>query len=299
MRYSSNPVEELEHLPEAWRVEMRRGLRRLRAGEYARAEAHFARAHRWAPDRPEVLGALGRERLRQGDVTEAARLLEAAWRADPSLISVAGAWARCLGVHLGRPDDARAVLDEAAARDDSLLLLVRAEIEVEAGRAEAARTAAEQALAAAADPGERSAAAAALARAHNLAGIELCAAGEVEAALFLFKRAADADPLWSGPHVNLGAAFARLDRRDRAIASYRRALELDADNPTAHQGLALLLRATGDGSGAERHLRRVIDLRPRDREALRALADLLARDGRYLEAAVFAERAMAGDEGEP
>jgi len=249
-------------MPEAWRVEMRRGLRRLRAGEFARAEVHFARAHRWAPDRPEVLAALGRERLRQGDVAEAARLLEAAWRGDPTLISVAAAWARCLGVHLARPDDARTVLDQAGGDHDPLLLLVRAEVEVEAGHAAAAMAAAEAAMAAADSDGERASATAALARAHNLAGMQRAAAGELEAALFVFRRAAALDPGWSGPHVNMGAAFARLGRRDRARAAYRQAIALDPGNPVAHYDLGLLLAGDGDPGEAAAALAIACELDP-------------------------------------
>src|SRR6185436_11385550 len=83
---------------EPWRGELRRGLERLRDGEFADAEAHFARAHRMAPDRAEVCFALGRERLRRGDFDQAEVLLRQAWQLDPSLVSAAAFLARCLGV---------------------------------------------------------------------------------------------------------------------------------------------------------------------------------------------------------
>ncbi len=69
-------------LPEAWQLELRRGLNSLRAGEFERAESHFLRAHRWAPKIPEVCYALGRERLRHGDVEQAEELLRTAWEGD-------------------------------------------------------------------------------------------------------------------------------------------------------------------------------------------------------------------------
>jgi len=87
---------------EPWRGELRRGLERLRDGEFADAEAHFARAHRMAPDRAEVCFALGRERLRRGDFDQAEVLLRQAWQLDPSLVSAAAFLARCLGVDTPR-----------------------------------------------------------------------------------------------------------------------------------------------------------------------------------------------------
>src|SRR5262245_46260920 len=98
---------------EAWRLDLERGMESLAAGEPHRAEAHFARAYRRAPDRPEVLFALGRERLREGRLEEAEPLLRGAWQKSPRLASAATALARCLGLGLGRLADAYQVIDEA------------------------------------------------------------------------------------------------------------------------------------------------------------------------------------------
>ena len=364
-----------QELPEAWRTELRRGLRSLRAGEFECAESHFARAHRWAPDRPEVCYALGRERLRRGEAAQAESLLRAAWDGDRSLVSAAATLARCLALHLDRFDDALSVLEEIEAAHGELALVhvVRSEVLLERGSLGAARTAARAALDGAVgaerDPASATtldAARAALARVENQEGIDLAARGELDAALFCFKRAVDLDSSWSGPHVNMGAIFAQIGNVERARVSYETAVETDPQNPLGYYNLGILLADLGDlqslqsarwafetavelapalsdartaladvclalgdvdravtelativdegpdradawvnlgaalsvrddRKGAEAAWRRALRLEPEHVGACCRLADLLARDGRYLEAAILARRAQEID----
>ncbi|HLU66960.1 MAG TPA: tetratricopeptide repeat protein [Kofleriaceae bacterium] len=316
-------------LVEPWRGELRRGLERLRRGEYGAAEAHFARAHRLAPDRAEVAFALGRERLRQGDLDQAEQLLTAAWRRDPTLLSAGAFLARCVG--LERRDHARAhaILDEARAHHGPapLLAVVEAEILLDEGRVDEARRLAEEVAGSPAPDAAQAAARALLARVHNHEGLARVEAGEPESALFAFRRAADLDPEWSAPHSNLGAAFEALGRDDRARAAYQRALAIDPDSQTALYNLARLLRRQGEGRAAldliepaataggadpdllvllaelhaeagargpaEECLRRALAVAPQHGAAKLHLADLLMRDGRYIEAAQLAREAQA------
>jgi tetratricopeptide (TPR) repeat protein len=355
---------------EPWRCELRRGLERLRAGEFAAAEAHFARAHRLAPERAEACFALGRERLRGGDLDQAESLLGEAWRRDPSLLSAAAFLARCLGLERGDMAAARAVLSDAAGRHGRVapLCVVEAELFLEEGRGAEARAAAEEALADEdAGDGAREAARALLARVLNQEGIARASGGDAEAALFAFRRAADLDPEWSAPLCNLGAAFEIVGRAERAQSSYERALGLDPDNATARFNLARLLRqrglaeaalallergghggvlgpseptelvalraeiyiesgqvdratdllgdavasapehpgdwvdlaggwhAAGDRERAEDCLRIALELDPTHVGAKLRLADLLVREGRYVEAAQLACSAQAAD----
>jgi tetratricopeptide (TPR) repeat protein len=245
----SKPQEPLE----PWRSELRRGLERLREGEFAAAEAHFQRAHRMAPHRAEACFALGRERLRVGDLDQAEVLLREAWRRDPSLLSAAAFLARCLGLERGDLAAARAVLREASLLHGRVapICVVEAELFLEEEMPDEARVAAEEALAdPAAGDGARDAARALLARVHNQEGIGRAAGGDAEAALFAFRRAAELDPEWSAPLCNLGAAFEIVGRVDRAQSSYERALAIDADNVTARFNLARLLRGRGQTSAA-------------------------------------------------
>jgi tetratricopeptide (TPR) repeat protein len=245
----TKPEEPLE----PWRSELRRGLERLRDGDFEAAQAHFVRAHRLAPDRAEACFALGRERLRSGDLEQAESLLREAWRRDPSLLSAAAFLARCIGLERGDLDAARAVLREAQAVHGQVapLCVIEAELFLEEGRGDEARAAAEHALADdAAGDGAREAARALLARVHNQDGISRASTGDAEAALFAFRRAAELDPEWSAPLCNLGAAFEIIGRAERAQSSYERALAVDPDNATARFNLARLLRHRGLVSAA-------------------------------------------------
>jgi Flp pilus assembly protein TadD len=321
-----------QRVGEPWRLEFRRGLEILRAGNFGQAAEHFARAHRLAPERAEVCYALGRERLRAGRVEEAESLLRAAWETNPNLLSAASALARCLGLYLSRYDEAEQVLGAAARRagdvgtDRAVLEVVRAELALEQNRFLDARTAAETALSLCAPESiTHDAACAALARLENQRGVELAEASQLEAALFAFKRAADLDPEWGGPVVNIGATFATMGRPRAARIAYQRALEIDPDNPVAHANLGRLcleegdfdsavpllrravriapaepdtwvalaaaLEGSGDRIGAEDSLRQALDLDHEHPEASARLADILVRAGRYREAAALVERA--------
>ena len=57
-------------------------------------------------------------------------------------------------------------------------------------------------------------------------------------------------------YIHLGS-LAYLDNTQEAIMAYRRASELDSDNPEASNMLGILLLRTGDYAGAERYLKRV------------------------------------------
>ncbi|HTE51600.1 MAG TPA: tetratricopeptide repeat protein [Kofleriaceae bacterium] len=355
----SKPEEPLE----PWRGELRRGLERLRDGDFAAAEAHFTRAHRLAPHRAEACFALGRERLRRGDLDQAEALLREAWTRDPSLLSAGAFLARCLGLERGDQAGAREILSEAYARHGRVapLCVVEAELFLDDGQAEEARAAAEEALADEdAGDGAREAARALLARVHNQDGIARASNGDAEAALFRFRRAAELDPEWSAPLCNLGAAFEIVGRLERAQSSYERALAVDPDNPTTRFNLARLLRqrgmvsaalallerdpaedtelvglraeiyieageiehatallaeavasapdqpggwvdlaggwhAAGDRERAEDCLRIALELDPGHVGAKLRLADLLVRDGRYIEAGQLACSAQAAD----
>jgi tetratricopeptide (TPR) repeat protein len=294
-----------EETLEPWRSELRRGLERLRDGEFAAAEAHFSRAHRLAPDHAEACFALGRERLRCGDLDQAESLLREAWRRDPSLLSAAAFLARCLGLERGDLDGARDVLREARARhgDVAPLCVVEAELYLEEHRADEARAAAELALADEhGGDGAREAARALLARVHNQEGIERASNGDAEAALFTFRRAAELDPEWSAPLCNLGAAFEIVGRAERAQSSYERALAVDPDNATARFNLARLLRQRGQVGAALALLERgwggshgVVE--PTELVALRA--EIYIEDGEVERATALLGQAVASAPGHP
>ena len=253
----------------------------LRAGEFARAESHFIRAHHWAPRIPEVCYALGRERLRSGKIDEAEELLRTAWEGDPSLIGASATLARCLAIYQRRFAEAHTVLDQAeAAGTNAMLAVVRSEVHIEEGRTAEAAIAAETALACCdsdASAGResastREAARAALARVHNQRGIDLLSCDQADCALFAFKRAGDLDPRWSSPRVNMGAAFVDMGKCERALVAFEAAIAADPDDPEAHYHLGVNLLDRGDLARARAALEVAVDLDPDPVEARTALA---------------------------
>lgn len=264
----------------SWRDELIVGLYALREGAFQRAEEHFYRAHRAAPEQPEAAFALGRERLRHGRVTEAEALLRAAWRGDPSLISAGATLARCVGLSLGNAPEAHAVLDEANWLHGYLpwLEVTRAELLAHEGRFDEAERRARGATRSCDAGGDseatRAAASAVLARVENSRGLAAIEGGDPEAALFAFKRAADRDPSWGAPHLNTGAAFYKLGRLRAARAAYERALGSDPENALAHHNLALLSLEAGDRADALANLERAAELSPGDAAISSALAEL-------------------------
>lgn len=278
-----------------WRSPFSRGLRALSQGEFDDAERWFARAHTLAPDQPEVAFALGREHLRRGRYHDARPLLERAWESDHGFASAAASLARCVGVGLRDREGGLAVLDAATVVgiDRASLDVVRGEIHLAFEEPVAARAAFVLAIAmvsntpdsAVVAPGARTAggvrrsAQAGLARAANLEGVLLGRQARLDEALFAFKRAADLDPQWAAPIVNLGAAFARLGRPARARSSFERALVLDPESTIALFNLAGLSNERGERAQAEGHLRRVLDLEPAYPGAREMLAEILLERG--------------------
>lgn len=295
-------------LAHPWRRLLRAGLGHLRCGDFDAAERSFERAHRLAPERAEVCCALGRERLRRGRLDEAEALLRASVAAAPTLATAAASLARCLGLHGHPPHDQGARLAEAAAVLDraerargpsSTFDVVRGELALEAGDHEAALGHAELALARAdADDVAASAVRVLVARVENQRGVALTDAGDADAALFAFKRAADLDPSWSAPHCNMGSAFLALGRAERAREAFARARTLDPSSPSAARNLALLLAARDD-PGATEALEDALELAAGDRAVAAALVRRHLAAGRSDRAIAVLERATAASPDDP
>jgi tetratricopeptide (TPR) repeat protein len=116
-------------------------------------------------------------------------------------------------------------------------------------------------------------------------------AEEPMASLEYFERALRARDDYAPLHVRYGGIQAQMGRTDAALASYRRAVELDRRNAFAHAGLGKCLLDVDNQEQAKRHLYRAIRLNPRCRPALSATADYWRRAGDLDEADVYAARA--------
>jgi Flp pilus assembly protein TadD len=280
-----------------WRAELDRGALHLRRGDSKAARACFARAHALAPDEPEPALALGREEWKLGRLVDAERLLEQAWEARPSWPLAACALGRVL-IERGEIARAERTLAPALAAlpDHPALHMVFGELHLEAGRLAAAH---ESFVAAGAAGAERWQVDRGLARVENGRGIALAAeapgGGEkLTEAAFAFKRAADLDPAWAPPHVNLGALFHRLGRPSAARAAYLRAIALDPSGGSAHFNLGLLCRDEDDLAAAERAFVAALAADPPHPRARRELALVCAERGdRARAVALFEEELRA------
>jgi tetratricopeptide (TPR) repeat protein len=88
----------------------------------------------------------------------------------------------------------------------------------------------------------------------------------------------------SNGHLMLGAAAARAGNWEEAATELRRAVELEPQSSQAWRTLGLVLRSGSDLRGAEQALRRALEVRADDADALDALADLLLEQRRWSDA---------------
>jgi len=95
------------------------------------------------------------------------------------------------------------------------------------------------------------------------------------------------------PHTIAGACHAGLGAQDKAIASYRRALDLSPNSPDILNNLAAALTATGHPGDAIAHLDKALTLDPAHADALNNYANALNALDRQEEALAYLDRALA------
>jgi tetratricopeptide (TPR) repeat protein len=119
---------------------------------------------------------------------------------------------------------------------------------------------------------------------YNL-GLALSDMGRLDSAVQHLRTALALAPDHTDALVGLGVALARQRKLAEAIQAFRQVIEREPDNPRAHSNLgACLLQEEGETEEAERHLRRAVELRPADQQALFGLGKALLALGRDREA---------------
>jgi len=93
----------------------------------------------------------------------------------------------------------------------------------------------------------------------------------------------------------LGLVNLKLDDPNSAVDTFRRAGELDSNNPYARRMLGFSLMTVGDLTNAEAELKEAIKLAPSDANTYAALGILTYRLGRYGEAESYFKSAIAVD----
>jgi predicted O-linked N-acetylglucosamine transferase (SPINDLY family) len=118
----------------------------------------------------------------------------------------------------------------------------------------------------------------------HLLGVIAGYAGQPQASLALFDQALALSPDFASAHANRGVALLALGRRDEAVTSFRRAVDLDSSHINGWHGLGNALGAQNDLTGAEAAFRKVLAINPRYHEARNNLGEALQRQGRMDEA---------------
>jgi tetratricopeptide (TPR) repeat protein len=103
-------------------------------------------------------------------------------------------------------------------------------------------------------------------------GVSLFHRGDFDGAVEAFRRAVELEPDNASAHVSLGSAYLRLNRAAEAARAFRRGIDVDPDNASAHVGLAQGRKLSGDPDGAIVELERALELDPESVDALYTLA---------------------------
>ncbi|MBN2185511.1 MAG: tetratricopeptide repeat protein [Candidatus Krumholzibacteriota bacterium] len=90
-------------------------------------------------------------------------------------------------------------------------------------------------------------------------------------------------------NYRLGFLYADENRIDKAIGSFRKAIDLNPDFPNTHLALSAMLLQKGENEEAKLSLRNAIELEPGNRTAIRDLAELYYEDGELAEGIALLE----------
>ncbi len=115
-------------------------------------------------------------------------------------------------------------------------------------------------------------------------GSALADRGEVDKAIAQYRKALEIAPDFAGAHFHLGLALAGRRELDEATAHYRRALEINPGYAEAHNNLANLLADRGQLDDAMAHYTKALEIKPDYAVAHNNLGLALAGRGRIDEA---------------
>jgi len=111
--------------------------------------------------------------------------------------------------------------------------------------------------------------------------IQTMRSGELERALVMFQSISSRYPQLSGPVVNQGIIYNRLNRHKEAEEALKTALTVNSQNPYAHNALGLSLREQGRFADAREHYEAALALDPKYARAhfnMGVLAELYLQD---------------------
>jgi len=117
--------------------------------------------------------------------------------------------------------------------------------------------------------------------------------GQVDEAVAMLNRAADATTASAEAQASLGMIFTGIGRFAEAIACYQRAIAADPQHAVAHCNLANVLQSRGRLRDAIDHYEHALEIRPEFPEAHSNLGNVLQMVGRHDEAVTHYEQALA------
>lgn len=271
------PMEFLKHRPQ---VLMLGGLSHYGLGQFEKARPYLEAVQRSQPNGP-VNKLLAEIYLRDKNLDRAVEMLDGYARAFPGDSQAAALLA---SVHMAQGRYARAVQvsQDALKRGDvpalhSLLGMGLLGTGRVAGGVEQLEEAVRK------DPGQLQAGA-------TLVGLYLNS-GQPARALKHAEALLQRHPKSAPMHHLVGSAKAVLGDATGAKSAYEEALRLDAKLTAPVIGLAKLAAARGDLDAAVRSLTKILELEPKNVDAMLELAMLLERHGRIPEAQKYYERA--------
>jgi tetratricopeptide (TPR) repeat protein len=127
---------------------------------------------------------------------------------------------------------------------------------------------------------------------YNDLGLIYLEGRDVEKAVDCFDRAVAIDANLAIAHFNHGVALEQKGNYSRAIESFRRVVAIDPDFAEAHARLGNLLLFENDRAGAFAHLRRAAALRPDSVLALTSQAKILMEEEKVAAAEELVKRAI-------
>ncbi|MBN3038479.1 MAG: tetratricopeptide repeat protein [Candidatus Omnitrophica bacterium] len=129
---------------------------------------------------------------------------------------------------------------------------------------------------------------------YNNLGIIYGDMGDMKKAESLFKASIELEPTYADPYFNLGRVYIFLNQKDKAIATYEKAIELYPDAPYAgtYYNLGYLYDTKGNKQKAVSAYKKAIEVDPYHLDANNNLAILFSKIGKDKEAIEFFKRVI-------
>ncbi len=131
--------------------------------------------------------------------------------------------------------------------------------------------------------------------AHNNLGSVLLQKGQVDDALFHFRKALEIKADRADAQANLGSALLQKGELDDAIAQYEKALEIKPDYALVHYNLGNTLLLKGQVDNATAHYKKALEFKPDYAEVCNNLGIVLFQKGEVDEAIAYYQKALEID----